>query len=332
MSAPKFSLNKSALKLVKKIVEDPQKYSVSVEASGCGATLIDAGLSSKDGGFLAGKIVSEISLAGFGKASIMPISYGSLVLPSVFVTTDLPGLSILGSQFAGWQVKSDGFSAFASGPARALAIEPMDLFQKLGFKEESDVAVILLETETFPPEVTVRMIAERCGVSCEDLFVLLVSSNSLVGGILACSRVVEAGLRKLVEVGFDPLLVRYSCGYAPIVTVHPESARTTERAIDAIRSCGVTNYSVEFDDEQKLRTLVGQVHTSGVKMLEEAKRLAGKNPLYKDFFEETGIDLSKVETNSVTPALVTVSNLKTGNSFSAGEFDLECIKGSLGAI
>jgi methenyltetrahydromethanopterin cyclohydrolase len=317
--------------LVKKITDDPEQYRVSVETSDSGATLIDVGLNG-GGGFLAGQIVTEICLAGYGKASILPVQYGDLVLPSVFVTTDFPGLSTLGSQFAGWQIKSDDFSATASGPARALAMEPSDLFRKLQYKEESDVAILVLETEKMPPEVAVRQIAERCRVSCKDLSLILFSANSMTGGIQACGRVVEVGLRKLVEVGLDPLVVRHAWGYAPIVTTHPSSTVATERTNRAIRSFGVTNYAVEYDDEQSIRTMVNQTPASALKMLQDAKRLADKNPRYKDLFKETGIDLLKVETNMGAPAVVTISSLKTGKSFSAGEFDLESIKNALGTM
>jgi methenyltetrahydromethanopterin cyclohydrolase len=331
VSVPKFSLNKSALKLVRKVMEDPDKYGVSVETSDCGATLIDAGINSR-GGFLAGRIVTEICMAGYGKANIMPIQYRDMVLLSMFVTTDFPVLSTLGSQFTGWQLKSDEFSAAASGPARALAMEPGDLFRKLQYKEESEVAVIVLETDKIPPKATINQIADRCSVSSKNLFLILFSSNSVTGGIQACGRVVEIGLRKLVEVGLDPLIVRHAWGYAPIVATHLSPSEATERAYGAIRSCGVTNYLVECVDEQSLPIMVSQTSASALKMIQEARRLAENNPRYKDIFKDTGINLLKVETNTLAPAVVTVSNLKTGKSFSSGEFDLESIKRYLGTV
>ena len=77
----------------------------------------------------------------------MPVQYGDMVLPSVFVQTDHPALSLLGSQFAGWQIKGEDYSAIASGLARALALKPKDLYLKLNYKEESDTAVLVLETK-----------------------------------------------------------------------------------------------------------------------------------------------------------------------------------------
>ena len=72
MSAPKFNLNKSALRLVNKLCDEADKYGVTCEQSPAGATLVDAGLN-VEGGFLAGEMVTEICLGGYGKATATPI-------------------------------------------------------------------------------------------------------------------------------------------------------------------------------------------------------------------------------------------------------------------
>jgi methenyltetrahydromethanopterin cyclohydrolase len=128
----KISLNSSALNLVEMFCREAEKYAVSVEKTESGATLIDAGIEA-EGGFLAGEMITEICLGGYGKAKVLPIQYGDVVLPSVYVQTDYPALSTLASQFAGWQIKATGFSAIGSGPARALALKPKKLYEKLGY-------------------------------------------------------------------------------------------------------------------------------------------------------------------------------------------------------
>jgi methenyltetrahydromethanopterin cyclohydrolase len=158
VSTSKINLNKSALVLFNKLCDESDKYGVIVEQSESGATIVDAGIKA-EGGFLAGEMVTEICLAGYGKATVSPVQYGDLVLPSVFVQTDHPALSLLGSQFAGWQIKGENYSAIASGPARALALKPKDLYIKLNYNEESDVAVLVLETEKTPPEAIIQQVA-----------------------------------------------------------------------------------------------------------------------------------------------------------------------------
>jgi methenyltetrahydromethanopterin cyclohydrolase len=329
--APRSGFNKSALNLVNKLIDDADRYMVTVEEFECGATLVDAGLTAQ-GGFQAGEIVTEICQCGNGKARIMPIQYEDTVLISVFVTNDCPAQSILGSQFTGWHVRLEGFSANASGPGRALAKDPDDPFHKLLFGEESNVAVLLLETDKKPQEAVVLEIAEKCGVSPENLFLIAFSVFSETGSILACARVIEAGLLRLVQVGLDPLLVRHAWGYAPIVSFVSNPDEVKERIKASILCGGVAGFTVEFDDDERLRTMVNQAHGSALKMFQEAKRLAEQNPRYKDLFQEAEVDLLKIDPNVVAPAMVTISSLKTGRSFSAGKIDVEALKRALGIM
>jgi len=143
---------------VQKLVEKPDKFNVIVKQTRKGTTLIDAGIKA-EGGFQAGKKIVEICLGGYGKAEICPASYGDLALPSVFVYTNRPAVSTLGSQFADWQIKRDDFSAIGSGPARALVRKNKELYEKIGYKDESEDAILVLETSSEPPEPVVEDIA-----------------------------------------------------------------------------------------------------------------------------------------------------------------------------
>jgi len=325
----KISLNKSALNLVNKLCAEADKYEINVEKSDSGATLIDAGIEA-EGGFLAGELVTEICLAGYGTANAIPIRYGDVVLPSVLVKTDYPALACLASQFAGWQVKGDGFSAIASGPARALALKPKDLYEKLQFKEESDSAVLVLETQKKPSEAIIQLVADKCRVSTKNLYLVMFSTASLVGVTQVSGRVVETGLHKLERLGLDPLVVKHAWGYAPIVPVHPDSGEAMGRTNDAILYGGVTSYTVNYDDEQKLQTIVQQAPSSASAVLQKARMLGNKNPRFLDIFKEAGFDFYKIDTNIFAPAVVSINNVKTGKTFTAGNVDVDVIKGSLG--
>ncbi len=329
MSAPKINLNKSALPLVRKLCDEADKYNVSFEQTPSGATLVDAGLN-VEGGFLAGEVVTEICLAGYGKAIVTPIQYGDVVLPSVFVQTDHPALALLGSQFAGWQVKGEGFSAIASGPARALALKPKDLYEKLAYKEESDTAVIVLETEREPPEPVIQLVAEKCRVLPKNLYVVMFSTTSLSGATQVSGRVVETGLHKLERLEFDPLAVKHAWGYAPIVPVHPSSGEAMGRTNDAILYGGVTNYTVDYEDEARLEAIAKQAPSSASKMLQEARQLAAKNPKFLDIFKEAGFDFYKIDPNVFAPAIVALTNKRTGKTYQAGSVDYAVMKSSLG--
>jgi len=325
----KISLNASALTLVKKLCDEAERYAVDVEETASGVTLIDAGIQA-EGGFLAGEIVTEICLGGYGKANLLPIQYGDVVMPSIFVQTDHPTLSTLASQFAGWQIKIGEFSAIASGPARALALKPKDLFEKIMYKEESETAVLVLETEKKPPEEALQLIASKCKVMPKNMFLVLFSTTSLTGATQVSGRIVETGLFKLMKLGLDPLLVKHGWGYAPIVPLHPSAGEAMGRTNDAVLYGGTTNYIVSLEDDGKLENFVKMAPSSASKMLQEARRIAEKNPRFLDIFKEAGFDFYKIDPDIFAPAVVIVNNTKTGKTFRAGSLDLDVLKGSLG--
>jgi methenyltetrahydromethanopterin cyclohydrolase len=325
----KISLNLSALALLKTLCNEADKYNVIVEESNSGATLVDAGIKA-EGGFLAGEMVTEICLGGYGTAKLLPIQYGDAVLPSIFVQTDHPTVSTLASQFAGWQIKVEEFSAIASGPARALALKPKDLFEKIMYKEESDIAVLVLETEKKPPEAVIQQIALKCRVSPKNLYLVLFSTTSLTGATQVSGRIVETGLFKLMKLGLNPLSAKHAWGYAPIVPLHPKSDEAMGRTNDAVLYGGTANYIVTNEDDTKLESLVKLAPSSASKMLQEARKLAEKNPRFLDLFKEAGFDFYKIDPDIFAPAVVVVNNLVTGKTFRAGTLDIDVLKSSLG--
>ena len=325
----KISLNNAALDLVKELCDEADKYAVSVEKLKSGTTLIDAGIEAKSG-FLAGEMITRICLGGYGEANIIPMQYGDVILPSVFVKTDYPALSTLASQFAGWQIKEGDYSAIASGPARALAQKPKHLFRKLNYKDESEVAVLVLETERKPPDSVVQLVATKCNVSPKNLFLVMFSTTSLTGATQVSGRIVETGLHKFERLGLDPLVVKHAWGYAPIVTLHPKADSAMGRTNDAILYGGFVSYAVDYDDDAELERMVNQAPSSASAILQEARKRAEKNPRFLEIFKEAGFDFYKVDPNIFAPAVVNVNSIRTGRSFQAGSFDVDVIKGSLG--
>jgi len=123
------SVNRTAWRLAEKLRDKAEVFGVIVEETRSGATLVDAGIKAS-GGFLAGKIITEICLGGYGKASIFSKEYDGIDFPSIFVCTDHPAVATLGSQYAGWNIKVGKYRAMGSGPARALALKPTELYER----------------------------------------------------------------------------------------------------------------------------------------------------------------------------------------------------------
>jgi methenyltetrahydromethanopterin cyclohydrolase len=320
MSRQHLSVNQTAWQLVKKLCDKALEYGVSVKETKSGTILIDAGIEAK-GGFLAGKIVTEICLGGYGKAKISHMHLDDLKLPSIFVYTDHPAIATLGSQFAGWQIKVGEFSAIGSGPARALVQKPREIYEKIGYEDKADVAVLVLETSKEPPETAVQYICEQCKVKPENLAIILVSTTSIAGSVQVSGRIVETGMHKLLKLGFDPKLVTHAWGHAPIAPVHPKFAQAMGRTNDAILYAGVAYYIVNYDDDEKLKEL-----------LEKAPSIASQSygqPFF-EIFKKAGYDFYKIDPNLFAPAVLIVNNSKTGKVFKAGKINVDVFRRSIG--
>jgi len=320
VSQLQLSVNQKAHKLVKKLCNEADKYGIIVKDTRLGATLIDAGIEAK-GGFLAGKLITEVCLGGYGKAQISHARFDDLEFPSIFVHTDHPAIATLGSQFAGWQIKVGDYSAIGSGPARALALKPREIYDKIGYRDETDVAVVVLETTKEPPEAAITYVAEQSKVTPNNLSIILVPTTSIAGSTQVSGRVVETGVHKLMKLGLDPKLIMYAWGYAPITSLHPKFAQAMGRTNDAILYAGMAYYVVHYDDDETLKEIV-----------EKAPSLASKSygqPFY-EIFKNAGYDFYKIDPNLFAPAVLTVNNAKTGSIFKAGQTNVKVFKQSIG--
>lgn len=313
------SVNLTALNLVKRMIEEKGAINVEVEKAPSGATIVDAGIGVK-GGFVAGKYLTEVCLGGLAEARLGCAEFGELVLPTIEVYTDHPAVSLLASQFAGWRISVGKYFAMGSGPARALALKPKELYEKVKYQDSADKAVIVLETSEKPPSDAVEYIANECNVKPEDLYVLVAPTSSIAGSTQISGRVVEMGIHRLVELGFDPTKVLYGSGTAPIAPLHPKFAQAMGRTNDMLLYAGSTFFVVEYDDDEGLRKLVEKAPS--------CTSSAYGRPFY-EIFKEANYDFYKIDPALFAPAKITVNNIKTGKSFSAGTVNLEILKKSI---
>jgi methenyltetrahydromethanopterin cyclohydrolase len=319
MLKPTLSVNRKAMNLVKALIDQADTFGVLVRKTTSGATVIDAGIDAR-GGFAAGQVITEICLGGLGKAEITYKQYGDLDLPSIFVHTDYPAISTLGSQFAGWQIKADKYTAMGSGPARALSLKPKEIYEKICYEDSSDSAVLVLETSKEPPTEAITKICEGCGVEAEKLFLVLVPTSCIAGSVQIAGRIVETGLHKLTELGLDPKLVTNACGYAPIAPVHPKMAQAMGRTNDAIIYAGTAYYTVGSDSDEELKKILKKAPASASK---------GYGKPFMEIFKEAGYDFYKIDPGLFAPAVFVINNAKTGKTFKAGKIDAEVFKQSI---
>ncbi len=313
------SVNQKAFKLVQTLCATSSEYNISTKKCRSGATLIDAGIRAK-GGFNAGKMVTEICLGGLGKARILPKQYGDLELPSVFVYTDHPAIATLGSQFAGWQIKRNDFFAIGSGPARALALKPRNIFAEIQYEDNADIGVIVLETAKEPPEELVKELAQECRIPADRLHAVLVPTTSVAGSTQVSGRIVETGLHKLSKLGVDPLSIQYAWGCAPIAPVHPKFTEAMGKTNDVILYGGTAYFALEHKNDAELKTLLKEAPSS-------ASKRYGKP--FKLVFKEANHDFYQIDPNLFAPAVFIVNNLSTGSVFQAGKINVDILKQSL---
>jgi methenyltetrahydromethanopterin cyclohydrolase len=315
------SVNSLAWKLTEKLLNNQAFYGVHASKTSAGATVIDAGVN-VPGGFQAGKILTELCMGGAGKAQLSFKKYGNLTLPSITVSSDHPAVAALGSQFAGWRIKEpDGSIAIGSGPARALALKPKDVYEEIGYKDASDKAVLTLESNNLPSEALIEKVTGACNIKPENLIAVVAPTASIAGLTQVTGRIVEVGIHKLRTLGLSPKLIRYAMGYAPIPPLCREFELAMARTNDAILYGGTVYYTVEYDDEEALQKILQQAPSS-------ASQDYGKP--FLQIFRKADHDFYKIDHNLFAPAVLMVNNAKTGKVFKAGEINPEILAESLG--
>ena len=315
------SVNQMAWKIAQKFIDNPEFYGVTVSKSAAGATIVDAGVNAS-GGFQAGKKLTELCMGGAGKAQLGFKTYGDLTLPSITVSSDHPAIAALGSQFAGWRIKEpDGSIAIGSGPVRALALKPKDIFEEIGYKDISNKAVLTLESNTLPSDALIEKVTTASGVLAENLIVVVAPTASIAGLTQVAGRVVEVGIHKLRTLGLSPKVIRYATGYAPIPPMGKDFEVAMARTNDAILYGGTVYCTVDYDDEAALQ-----------KIVEQAPSMASKDygKPFLQIFREADKDFYKIDHGLFAPAVLMINNAKTGRTFKAGQINPKVLAQSLG--
>lgn len=312
------SVNRLAWKLLDQLVENAELYGVNIEKTSSGTIIIDAGANVR-GGFEAGKLITEICMGGCAKATIIHQKYGDLDLPSIQICSDHPVVATLGSQYAGWQINKEGYFAIGSGPARALAQKPKDIYGEIGYKDDFNKGIIVLEADKSPPANIIDGFAKDCKISPQNLAIVLTPTASLAGATQVSGRIVETGIHKLRRLGLDANIIIYASGYAPISPIHPKFVRAMARTNDAILYGGTAYYVVEHDDEEKL-----------IDMVKKAPSMASEayGRPFIEVFKEAKYDFYKIDPDLFAPAIVTINNVRTGNTFQVGKINPELLRKS----
>ncbi len=317
MSTGEAAIHDNAVRIADEMEARGAVLGVEVHHLRNGARLIDAGVRAS-GSVEAGRLFAEACLGGLGRVSVDTRPLGPATILQARVAVDRPLLACLGSQYAGWKVKTGTFFAMGSGPARALAaIEP--LFAKLPLASRAPRSVLLLETSTLPGEDVADLVAARCGVPPEALTLVAAATSSLAGATQIAARSVETTLHKLLELGFDVETIVAGAGDAPIAPGHPDPLQAIGRTNDAVLYGASVSLWVRAED--------GAVDAILPRVPSSSSRHHGR--LFHELFLEHG-DFYKIDPLLFSPARVTFLNERTGRVSSAGTVDEGMLRRSFG--
>jgi methenyltetrahydromethanopterin cyclohydrolase len=315
------SINERALKIVRWMMADAEALELAVTQLPNGATLVDAGVK-MPGSLEAGRLFAEVCLGGLAQVQFCELCFGDTRLPGVTVSVSHPPIACMAAQYAGWaldvKTKKGKFFAMGSGPARALRCgEPV--FEQLAYRDQAKVAVLTLEVRKLPPEEVTAKIAEKCHVAPDQLYLLVAPTASLVGSVQVSARIVETGLHKMLEVGFDIGTVLSGFGTCPLAPVAKDDLRAIGRTNDAVLYGGWVWYAVETDDTQ-IEAVLERLPSS-------ASRDYG-TPFY-DLFQHYDGDFYKIDPLLFSPAEICINNVASGRTFRAGGVSEEMIRRTL---
>jgi methenyltetrahydromethanopterin cyclohydrolase len=305
------SLNERAWLCLERAMEDQHRLNISVQVLECGIWLLDAGVN-VPGSLDAGLVMADVCMATMGAARLELAPLTAIPWPWVEVRSDHPLEACFLSQAAHWPVQTDGFRAMGSGPA-CLLNQALDIGKQFGFSEQSDCAVLVLETRQIPDESVCLYLADACGVTPEKLALLVAPTSSLAGSTQIAARSIETGLHRLQALGFDLRMVSAGMGRCPI-------AGPTG---DDLTSLGRTNDMVMFASQVwlSIRGVSDAILTDVLAKL-PASTSPGYGPPFIEALKKAG-GFYELDPGLFAPAEITLANLDSGRTFHAGAVDTD---------
>lgn len=239
------SLNRMATEIVDEAIDFGDELGIEAHDLANGSRVLDFGVDAP-GGIEAGLLCTEVQTAGLATVSTRLGEVAGAPIPRVELTTDRPALALLGAQKAGWELSVGEFEGLGSGPARAL-VASEDVFERIGYRDSFDFAVLTTEADRLPNEQVVERIAEVAGVPPEGVLVCGFATGSVVGSVTVASRSAELAMFRLAELGYDPLAVRSVSGSAPVAPISHDEECAIGRTNDALVYGGRVHLVVEDD-------------------------------------------------------------------------------------
>ncbi|WP_136688404.1 methenyltetrahydromethanopterin cyclohydrolase [Halorhabdus amylolytica] len=283
-------LNRMATELVDEALDFADELGIAEYRLDNEATVLDFGVE-HSGGVEAGLMLTEIQTAGLASVTSRLASVGNASIPHVELTTDHPAMALLASQKGGWELAVDDFEGLGSGPARALVAEE-DIFDRLGYAEAFDFAVLTVESDSLPTDAATVQVADLAGVGESGVFLPAYATASITGSVSAAARAGELATYRLFELGYDPADIHSVSGSAPVAPVAGSETAAMARTNDAVAYGGEVHLTVEsaFDRFEELPSTASEEYDQP----------------FAAIFEDADWDFEELPADVFGPAKITV--------------------------
>ncbi len=316
------SLNDRCESLFARLESEMEILGVTASRSAEGCRLLDFGAGDRVGTLEGGKLLARLCMGDLAEVSVGQSQLDNdWVLPEVVVQTSHPLMACMAGQFAGWPVAAEDWFGMGSGPARIRrGREP--LFTRYGFSDESDKAWLVTESDSLPTAAAIRMIADECGVATSHLTVCVARTASLSGTFQVVARSIETTMHKLFELEFDLLKVVAAVGSAPL----PPVGR------DDLQAIGWTNDAILYGSRIWLCVDCDQAMVDAVLQKVPSSASADFGRPFREIFERYQRDFYAIDKMLFSPAQLTVHNLRSGVTRSAGRVRVDLLRESFHAV
>jgi methenyltetrahydromethanopterin cyclohydrolase len=304
------SVNRRAAELTAALRRDAAILNLGIARGRRGETLIDAGAQYR-GGIEAGLRVAEICMGGLGAVRLTTDNATPRWPWTIAVSSSQPVIACLASQYAGWSLAhgtgKDAFFALGSGPARALA-QKEALFKDIGYRDEANVATLVIESGRAPPPEILDKVASDCRVEPSALTVVYAPTQSLAGGAQVVARVLEVALHKAHELKFPLDRIIDGMGAAPLSPPHP----------DFVTAMGRTNDAIIYGGRAQLYVTGPARDAKGLAEALPSRASRDFGAPFAEIFKRFNGDFYAIDPMLFSPAEVIVTAVESGESFHAG--------------
>ena len=312
---PELSPNRRAFPLVEELLVQSELLQIKVHKQN-GVTVVDCGVHVV-GGWEAGRLFASVCLGGLAQVKLHWLDFSGLRWPAVEVVTDHPFRACMASQYAGWPIKNGELLAMGSGPGRAI-VHKGSLFETLGYEDQSETAIICLESDELPTAEVAQYIIEECQCEPKNLYILVAPTASQVGSVQIAARTLETGLSKLMGLGYDLEKIVSGWGTCPIAPIACDNLSALGRTNDALLYGSTVLYNLR--DTEVLDALVKQVPS--------CSSMAYGRP-FAEVYQDYG-NFYDIDPLLFSPAEVWLCNLNSGCSYHAGSLRPDILRSSFG--